>query len=849
MPTSSAKDDPRFRKAVRKIIENTTITVPDAMKCADFTSDEIKNKSLNQRIRRAAAAARGGQKPSSIAVDPSMMSSVSTVTATPPLKTKLKAKKVRHSSAAAQQMRKNKVVDRERKKQATKYATQLYADSQMPGEKTLSAREVQEIVVKKLGVSVPQRTIQRHFAEGRVGTSPKKTGPKGNFDDETVLKLSNAMESYIQIQQLNGGSGDVTFKKLEKLLKQCTAKKKECDCAWLLRRLLEESGVDINAGRSNNAEQRRIMWTTYYNLKSWFDNWEKDLLELGFAKKVEGKTVIPEDQLARILNVDETCLVMDGSKTQRGGRPAVVFTSNSLPDLGKATIKSSTATTMITGSTAAGEAIPPHFQFPTAAKSDERERIRSEVDRFTVKVKGKFGCAEEKEWPCTIAMNEKGGMDEKEFMDYFFNSLVPLYEDAADVPGKRVMVKVDSGPGRLNPTLLSRARDIGFYIYPGVPNTTAVTQETDQNYGPFKTQFVVNLKELSDIRISKGLTSLPPHIVPLFVFGGIDPDTGHELETSAFEVGFAPDQNKRVWIKCGAAPLSRTPLDNHHQVRRELGDEDDKFNLKMRHIQSSNDLSIHFLNVNGFDGSAFKVQIKEKAKPKRITVPHGQERIDAISTASTHGKLFHATGGTHLTSDDIFIATEKKVREGEISTLTKKKEKFMQMQSVETDANELLERGPPYKLPELKAILKYHQVKGCSSFNKAAAEAKLQEIVGRGTHAPDYGDWTDADEQKLLTLTTKPITLGDTSLGRLRTVKRMELHAAINHMSKEEREDLRNKMNAADDMDVDVDVEPASIVPILPNLARESTPPTSAAQLFPDEMSDGEDDGIQVEAV
>jgi hypothetical protein len=264
----------------------------------------------------------------------------------------------------------------------------------------------------------------------------------------------------------------------------------------------------------------------------------------------------------------------------------------------------------------------------------------------------------------------------------------------------------------------------------------------------------------------------------------------------------------------------------------------------MRHIQSSNDLSIHFLNENGFDGSAFKVQIKEKTEPRRITVPHGQERIDAISKASTHGKLFHATGGTHLTSDDIFIATEKKVREGEFSTLKKKKEKCtqMHMQSVETDAKELLERGPPYKLPELKAILKYHQVKGCSSLNKPAAEAKLQEIIGRGTHAPDYGDWTDADEQKLLTLTTKPLVWG-----RLRTVKRMELHAAINHMSKEEREDIRNKMNAADDMEVDV--EPASIVPILPNLAGESTPPTSAAQLFPDEMSDVEDDGIQAEVV
>mmetsp|Transcript_29187 Transcript_29187/g.35575 ORF Transcript_29187/g.35575 Transcript_29187/m.35575 type:complete len:83 (-) Transcript_29187:46-294(-) len=78
-------------------------------------------------------------------------------------------------------MRKNKLVDKEKTKQARKYATQLYANSQMPGEKPLSAKKVMEIVEKKLGVSVAIQTIQRHFKEGRVGTSPKKRGPKGNF--------------------------------------------------------------------------------------------------------------------------------------------------------------------------------------------------------------------------------------------------------------------------------------------------------------------------------------------------------------------------------------------------------------------------------------------------------------------------------------------------------------------------------------------------------------------------------------------------------------------------------------------------------------------------------------------
>jgi hypothetical protein len=45
------------------------------------------------------------------------------------------------------------------------------------------------------------------------------------------------------------------------------------------------------------------------------------------------------------------------------------------------------------------------------------------------------------------------------------------------------MVEVDSGPGRLQESFLAEARTLGFIVNPGVPNTTAVTQETDQSYG------------------------------------------------------------------------------------------------------------------------------------------------------------------------------------------------------------------------------------------------------------------------------------------------------------------------------------------------------------------------------
>ena len=86
-------------------------------------------------------------------------------------------------------------------------------------------------------------------------------------------------------------------------------------------------------------------------------------------------------------------------------------------------------------------------------------------------------------------MNEKGGIDESEFNKFLNISILPLWPNAEDEKRKRVMLKLDSGPGRTCKQLLAQIRMLGFYFYPGVPDTTAVSQETDRNYGPFKTQF------------------------------------------------------------------------------------------------------------------------------------------------------------------------------------------------------------------------------------------------------------------------------------------------------------------------------------------------------------------------
>ena len=83
-------------------------------------------------------------------------------------------------------------------------------------------------------------------------------------------------------------------------------------------------------------------------------------------------------------------------------------------------------------------------------------------------------------------MDVKGGMDKNNFELYLIVSIAPLYPDAKDKKGKHVLVNIDSGNGQLNMKMIERLRKLGFILYPGMPNTTSVIQETDQGYGILK---------------------------------------------------------------------------------------------------------------------------------------------------------------------------------------------------------------------------------------------------------------------------------------------------------------------------------------------------------------------------
>ena len=98
-----------------------------------------------------------------------------------------------------------------------------------------------------------------------------------------------------------------------------------------------------------------------------------------------------------------------------------------------------------------------------------------------------------------------------------------------------------------------------MYCCPGVPNTTLVTQGTDQNYGTFKSFFRQNLEKLSQAIFDLDKTLMITDL-PLLVFGVTDDGITNVACRDAFIEGFSIDANLNLWKKCGAVPLTRSCL-------------------------------------------------------------------------------------------------------------------------------------------------------------------------------------------------------------------------------------------------------------------------------------------------
>jgi hypothetical protein len=298
-----------------------------------------------------------------------------------------------------------------------------------------------------------------------------------------------------------------------------------------------------------------------------------------------------------------------------------------------------------------------------------------------------------------------------------------------------VMLKVDSGPGRMNLNLLARLRRLGFILYPCVPNTTHVTQETDQLYGPFKTTFIESLDCICEARMRKKVSlSLQPKLVGLPLFGGFDADSECHVDVSAFEQAFSRQKCVASFERIGAATkdcVTRACLQDK-QVMTAIGDGPEETDMLHLAVQTANNNAVHQLIQAGYDAEHLRATIVVKEHKERVTEPNTVARQVAPVNAKGHGGRFHVTGGAHMTCDDLFIAAEMSARREQMEGYEKKKKLALQLQDVEEKALAILGQEKAVQsltVKELEVLLAWHQAPKVTGAKKAEKLVQWQNIV------------------------------------------------------------------------------------------------------------------------
>lgn len=187
-----------------------------------------------------------------------------------------------------------------------------------------------------------------------------------------------------------------------------------------------------------------------------------------------------------------------------------------------------------------------------------------------------------------------------------------------------------------------------------------------------------------------------------------------------------------------------------------------------------------FLLHNGYNGKVFK-NTDIKVSRKSVTVHHLTKRIENIQQAKTHSKLFHLKGSGHLTDDDFILAAQKKVIETQIKELQKGKNFAGKVLDVEIKSREILVQTQAlqtYNTSTLQVLLICYQVKGGWLVTKLRVSVGWRkgfrkEVQDNQDVAPIWSKWSATDEIYLAKLTSHPINLPDTALGRhQQTIKR-----------------------------------------------------------------------------
>ena len=219
-------------------------------------------------------------------------------------------------------------------------------------------------------------------------------------------------------------------------------------------------------------------------------------------------------------------------------------------------------------------------------------------------VTGQWGFGREHTVDAHMCVRKGGGMEEELFIAtvLFYVSLYPNIRPMFEWDGDTLLygpifIKTDSGNGRQtkNPVNIQfryNMHKMGVYIGPGLPNSTAATQEMDDLYETFKSMCTTTSQDVFTTKTyHRALTvqlleeaaavgesteeatkmikpaQLDNYDLPEIING----KAGYNIKKRPWTYCFTPAKISKSWLNIGFTPFTRQAL-LHKKVRHMLGD-------------------------------------------------------------------------------------------------------------------------------------------------------------------------------------------------------------------------------------------------------------------------------------
>jgi hypothetical protein len=530
--------------------------------------------------------------------------------------------------------------------------------------------------------------LRRSYRDNNTAKSPPRQGPATRIDDDAFALIAQLVFTCQTIEQVNCTPNRLKRPQLISEVGAIVNAKLKADNKDELNEVRFFECIQLALSRevvltaADPRELLRAMWLTYENQNLNHIRWEQTVVDLGFGRlaasdiqrKEHGNVVLYPGQAQRIVQVDEMGFSSDGSKNGMGGHPGALLSNANVPETGTPVNKSSGRTSWLFGVNFADEALPPLAVFASSAVTP---KFKGHYLRNMHQVEGVFGFPARLAFASSFAASENGSVTNKIFLAWLQETIVGLYPDAADEPGNRVLLKVDTGPGRFYSDFRCVSREHGIYTFPGVPNGTEIGQEMDQLFGNLKTRMQKNHQAVfqKQYELIGDKAQVSPWDTPFLLFGSAMPfaEDGSTLDLpNSFALAMDPDLVQRARVKCGYIPATRASLQSA-KLRHEMfvdgdgnvNDNLDPYSSILQQVELQNEQAVTGLTEQGYElAKNLKRSVRQVNAARQearcvVTIPNTRARREKLVGISHAGEWFKQTnGGLPMNGDDAIIALE-----------------------------------------------------------------------------------------------------------------------------------------------------------------------------------------------